>query len=383
MAMITLSWRVKCRAERATPQRCHFRKHQAVAWRDGLISQVSEPKDNKREPGPNFSKFTHFMSPRLLTRPLKRQGPRMKSVILEPRKLSVAASAHLDLIRASAAWAVMWGHLRALFFVNFEQLPQKNVLLRAFYFLTGLGHQAVMVFFVLSGFLISSTIIKAHVAGAWSWRDYATNRLARLYALLIPGLLLGLLFDKLGGSIFVSTGLYSHPLESLGPGIATARITAGNFLCNLFFLQTIVCPTFGSNGPLWSLANEFWYYVLFPVSLAAALSWIKHSLRLAVLLTVIAFCVAFFLGPDKLIGFLIWMSGCALLIAYSRSSAANRCVFDSLHTTSFCCALRLPDRRPNREMGATRQRFCGGTCLQSVALRRSSNGFRHASHSLL
>lgn len=26
-------------------------------------------------------------------------------------------------------------------------------------------------------------------------------------------------------------------------------------------------PIFGSNGPLWSLANEFWYYVLF--SLAA------------------------------------------------------------------------------------------------------------------
>lgn len=30
------------------------------------------------------------------------------------------------------------------------------------------------------------------------------------------------------------------------------------------FLQTRFTPVFGSNGPLWSLFNEFWYYVLFP-----------------------------------------------------------------------------------------------------------------------
>ena len=38
---------------------------------------------------------------------------------------------------------------------------------------------------------------------------------------------------------------------------------------NAFFLQTIVGPTFGSNGPLWSLAYEWWYYVLFPLALGA------------------------------------------------------------------------------------------------------------------
>jgi hypothetical protein len=38
---------------------------------------------------------------------------------------------------------------------------------------------------------------------------------------------------------------------------------------NAFFLQTIAGPTFGSNGPLWSLAYEWWYYVLFPLVLAA------------------------------------------------------------------------------------------------------------------
>jgi hypothetical protein len=34
------------------------------------------------------------------------------------------------------------------------------------------------------------------------------------------------------------------------------------FLGNFAFLQTICVPIFGTNGPMWSLANEFWYYII-------------------------------------------------------------------------------------------------------------------------
>ena len=37
------------------------------------------------------------------------------------------------------------------------------------------------------------------------------------------------------------------------------------FLGSMAFLQTIYIPTFGSNGPMWSLSNEFWYYIVFPL----------------------------------------------------------------------------------------------------------------------
>jgi peptidoglycan/LPS O-acetylase OafA/YrhL len=237
---------------------------------------------------------------------------------LEPRKLGAAASAHLDLIRALAAWAVMWGHLRTLFFVDFQHLVRPGWILKAIYLLTGFGHQAVMVFFVLSGFLISSTVIKSHLSGTWSWRDYAINRSTRLYVVLIPGLLFGLLWDVLGGALFAAKGIYTHPVSDLGPAIAADNLTAGDFFGNLFYLQTIFCSTFGSNGPLWSLANEFWYYALFPVALAAGLAWARRSLRAAIPLTALVFCLGFFLGLEKLIGFLIWISGCALVFAYSR-----------------------------------------------------------------
>jgi peptidoglycan/LPS O-acetylase OafA/YrhL len=242
----------------------------------------------------------------------------------EPRPLGAAASAHLDLIRAVAAWAVMWGHLRNVFFVDFKYVQHSNPLIKVMYFLTGFGHQSVVIFFVLSGFLISSAVIRRQVSETWSWLSYGVDRLSRLYVVLIPGLLFGLLFDKAGASLFASTGLYTHSLDGFGSAIAQNRATLGTFLGNLFFLQTIICPTFGSNGPLWSLANEFWYYVLFPVTLSAGLAWSNKFFRRAILFAILAVLLAVFLRSAILIGFLVWMAGYALVIAYSRFRLTGR-----------------------------------------------------------
>jgi len=238
--------------------------------------------------------------------------------------LTSSGSAHLDLIRAAAAWAVMWGHLRGLFFVDFPEVTRRSAWLGAIYFLTGFGHQAVMVFFVLSGFFISSAILKRHAARSWSWRDYAIDRSSRLYVVLIPGLVLGLLCDEFGSHRFAPSGLYTHPLLNLGYAVARDGLTFKDFAGNILFLQTILCRTFGSNAPLWSLANEFWYYVLFPLALSAGLAWASKRWRSATLLAILAIAVAIFVGIDILIGFLVWMAGCAVAIAYSQFKLGRR-----------------------------------------------------------
>jgi len=240
-----------------------------------------------------------------------------------PRTLSPAVSAHLDFIRSAAAWAVMWGHLRAFFFIDFPEISHPSALLKILYFLTGFGHQAVMVFFVLSGFLISSSILRSLVSGVWTWSGYAISRATRLYVVLIPGLFFGALWDLSGRSLFASTGLYSSPLTSFGGAVVQNDLTLRNFVGTLFFFQTILCRPFGSNGPLWSIANEFWYYVLFPVALFAAYGWAAKSLRTALPLTILALGVAVLLGPEKLLDFLIWLSGFAVLLGWSRSKLVS------------------------------------------------------------
>jgi peptidoglycan/LPS O-acetylase OafA/YrhL len=240
-----------------------------------------------------------------------------------PRTLSPALSAHLDFIRSAAAWAVMGGHLRAFFFVDYSEIAHPNLWWKALYFLTGFGHQAVMVFFVLSGFLISSSIFRSLASGVWTWSGYAVSRATRLYVVLIPGLLFGALWDLSGRALFASTGLYTSPLTSFGGAVVENDLTFKNFAGTLLFLQTILCRPFGSNGPLWSIANEFWYYVLFPVALFAAYAWAAKSWRTALPLTLLAIAVAVMLGPEKLLGFLIWLSGVAVLLLSSRSRLAS------------------------------------------------------------
>ena len=91
---------------------------------------------------------------------------------------------------------------------------------------------------------------------------------------LILALLLTLGLDTAGQLLGGSAGYagnYYHVINS-GPDLSTpADLSLATLFANLFFLQTIVRPTFGSNGPLWSLANEFWYYVVFPCLLIGAI----------------------------------------------------------------------------------------------------------------
>jgi peptidoglycan/LPS O-acetylase OafA/YrhL len=161
----------------------------------------------------------------------------------------------------------MLGHLRGFIFVDYGDLERAGFLTKLFYFATGLGHQAVMVFFVLSGYFVGGSVLAGLKSGKFTWRGYAAARLTRLWMVLIPALLLTLCIDLLGRQW--NPGAYAGDLHACfmcGPQPGQpAAWDALTLLGNLFFVQTVAVPVFGSNGPLWSLANEFWYYLVFPL----------------------------------------------------------------------------------------------------------------------
>ena len=183
---------------------------------------------------------------------------------------TTVASVHMDALRGLAALAVFVGHWRNIFFTDLQTMAHPSILTKLAYGLTGLGHHAVIVFFVLSGYLVGSSAVRMCTRG-WSWKEYLLQRMTRLWIVLIPALLLGAVWDVAGTHLFSSAAIYAGKGGQATIMVPVAqRLSTNTLVGNLFFLQTISVPTLGSNGPLWSLANEFWYYIAFPMLLLAA-----------------------------------------------------------------------------------------------------------------
>jgi hypothetical protein len=82
------------------------------------------------------------------------------------------------------------------------------------------------------------------------------------------------------------------------------------FLGNLCFVQTVSVPVYGSNGPLWSLANEFWYYVMFPLGAVALMGVLEAQRRWIPLLQFLLLGLLICWLPLPLVmGGLVWVMG--------------------------------------------------------------------------
>jgi peptidoglycan/LPS O-acetylase OafA/YrhL len=222
-----------------------------------------------------------------------------------------AASVHLDALRGIAAVGVCLNHLRDLLLSDYSQLSHPSRLLEVFYLATGLGAEWVIVFFVLSGYLVGGSVLRSFATDRWSWRSYLLSRMTRLYAVLIPALLLGGMLDFAGIHHFGTAGIYggnagTHELRYAVQTHLNVKTLLGNYL----FLQGIRVPVFGSNGPLWSLANEFWYYLAFPF-MVFVLAW-KSSMVRRVLSLAALTMIVLFVGPAISLLGLIWLMGAVI-----------------------------------------------------------------------
>lgn len=92
----------------------------------------------------------------------------------------------LDLLRAAAAITVFLVHVRGASFVDFGALPasQRTFFTAVAFGVTRLGHEAVMIFFVLSGYLVGGQVIRRVIAGRFSIADYAIDRSTRIFTVL-------------------------------------------------------------------------------------------------------------------------------------------------------------------------------------------------------
>ncbi len=147
----------------------------------------------------------------------------------------------LDWIRFLCALVVVVIHIRSAVFVDYGALEasSKGLSTLAFFAATRFGHEAVMFFFVLSGFFVGGSLLQKWNDGSLSVSDYAIDRLSRIYVPLVPILLL----------ISLKNIYYINEIDVIG------------FFGNLFSLQGVLVDIYGGNGPLWSLSYEVWFYI--------------------------------------------------------------------------------------------------------------------------
>ncbi len=234
--------------------------------------------------------------------------------------LASEASTRLDLVRGVAAVLVCAGHLRSLLLQDSVSMSGQHALL-PFYFLTSLGHEAVMVFFVLSGYLVGGAVLRDFFGECFSWRRYIIARITRLWMVVLPALILTVALDRTGLELFGTDGVYAGAPafgNVLAPGISE-RLDVRTIIGNALFVQTVLVRPLGSNGALWSLANEAWYYLMFPTALTVV--WSGPRLRRVVAAAALAGMVAF-VGRGIVWYMLPWLLGAAVAFTHMRAKGA-------------------------------------------------------------
>ncbi len=217
----------------------------------------------------------------------------------------------VDMARWMAAAMVMVGHIRNPMFLGFGALTpaEKPIWVKAWFFITGYHAEAVLVFFVLSGFLVGGLSMARAQTGRFALGSYAIDRIARLFIAFIPALLLTLLLDWCGSTYFGGTGLYNgtHPMivQKIHGDIFQNNLSPTILIGNLMMLQYYFVPELGSNSPLWTLSTEFWFYAIFGILLAGLL--LKDRIRWIYVAAGLA--ATTILGGEFLIYFGLWLIG--------------------------------------------------------------------------
>ena len=232
----------------------------------------------------------------------KNHSLNIKSASYQP--LGKTFSIQLESLRGLSAIVVLFSHAFQAFVA-----PQDV----AFYSIVRLlGQSAVMMFFVLSGFLIGHSIQKnIQQNQLFSIKNYTMQRCKRILPPFLFALFWMLLLYALAPYFFATQ---SHSFEIIP---ALMLRTAYDFslhelVGSVFFVNEFLTPTLSANAPLWSLSYEVWFYVL--AGLMAV--WRYAFARVGFVITLLILSV---LNLQFLVYFSVWLLAFAFSFDQVRS----------------------------------------------------------------
>ncbi|NEW94609.1 acyltransferase family protein [Rhodopseudomonas sp. BR0M22] len=189
------------------------------------------------------------------------------------------------------------------------------------------GFIGVDVFFVISGFLITSIVCQAVDRGDFSFATFYARRINRIF----PALLLVLAACAIGGWFLLFPTDYRDAGKAIGFGAA--------FLANIALLHDSgYFDTSSELNPLlhlWSLGVEEQFYLLWPPVIILAWRWKNGAVVAAVAILVASFATNLLLTPAHpsaafylpVTRFWELMTGCLLAIVAAKQTAPLSAVF--------------------------------------------------------
>jgi len=233
----------------------------------------------------------------------------------------------LDVLRGLVATYVDLGHCRWLLWAGqgawikvHHGLPA-NLLALASSSLR-YAHAAVMIFFVLSGFFIHLRAAPALAAGStvkFNSGEYLKRRAHRLVAPYAFALLVTIAADMVGRHFFPTLYEARTGDSLLDYNFARKVYTPSSILPALVLLPDSLGFDFGTNGPLWSLAYEVVYYLLYPAWLYLRRFGFMTGYGTGLILGALTLWIpqVQFLSP-VLLCYPVWLAGAALAEILSR-----------------------------------------------------------------
>ena len=142
------------------------------------------------------------------------------------------------------------------------------------------GFLGVDVFFVISGYLITSIILKDHDSGRFSYTNFWMRRIRRIFPLLAIMVIVTLIV-----SYFLT---FKPDLQSIGKVGLSSIFSVANMA--LWRMTSYWGPA-AENSPFlhsWSLSVEEQFYLIYPAFLLILLKYMKHHIVMFLSLTILA-----------------------------------------------------------------------------------------------
>jgi peptidoglycan/LPS O-acetylase OafA/YrhL len=230
---------------------------------------------------------------------------------------------HLGAVRGLAALVVLCAHAIQIFFLRFFGLQSWPHLISS-----TASQYAVVVFFILSGFLITHSVelnIKRH-SGKFRLAEFIAARFARLYPPFVLAVVLAIVVYLLLGYF----GLPGRTVVMRLPGdLYSARDKIHLPSHQVVYALFMVNGMLEINGPLWSLYMEAKLYVMF--ACIYSLWMVPRRAAMVVLFAVVTYAGLRF-NPEFIRYAAMWFTGCSAYyvlgesISEAQKSRQNLCI---------------------------------------------------------